>query len=142
AGQLPVEEQVRDEPGQIDEIARTLSEDLERDVRSIRRLRVANLGDLHEPYGRSPRGPLASPWVIAESEAVACRYTRVVRHNLRLKRNRRGGAERGRAYGGDRRRRSDGDDVGGRAGVGGGRRRHRRAARRSGSRRLARRRVA
>ena len=67
AGQLPVEEHVRDEPGDIDEVAGALSEDLERDVRSIRRLRVANLRDLHEPYGRSPRGRPADP-----STAAGC----------------------------------------------------------------------
>jgi hypothetical protein len=61
AGQLPVEEQVRDEPGDVDEVAGALSEDLERDVRSVRRLRVANLRDLHEPYGRSSRGRPANP---------------------------------------------------------------------------------
>ena len=62
AGQLPVEEHVRDEPGDIDEVTGALSENLERDVRSICGLRVANLRDLHEPYGRSPRGRRANPW--------------------------------------------------------------------------------
>jgi hypothetical protein len=65
AGQLPVEEHVRDEPGDIDEVAGALSEDLERDVRSIRRLRVANLRDFHEAVWsfaarltcKSPREP-------------------------------------------------------------------------------------
>jgi hypothetical protein len=56
AGQLPVEEHVRDEPGDVDEVAGALTEDLERDVRSVRRLRVPNLRDLHGPYRRSPRG--------------------------------------------------------------------------------------
>jgi hypothetical protein len=60
AGQLPVEEQVRDEPGDIDEVARTLPEDLERDVRPIRRLRVANLGDVHRRMVLAPRLPRKS----------------------------------------------------------------------------------
>jgi hypothetical protein len=60
AGQLPVEEQVRDEPGDVDEIAGALPEDLERDVRPIGHPRVANLWDLHGPYGRPPRGRAAT----------------------------------------------------------------------------------